>query len=607
MSGRASSSAGGAREQRFADLLDSRREEILRRWTERVACFHASGTHSRSELEDHMPQFLASLTHNLREGRQQRARDYGSPSPVKSQGVHPGLQRWRLGFDLDAVVREYGELREVFEELCDEQGFEPSLDEGRLLHQSLSTAVAEAVSSYTASQRLRLQEGWLTLDAVENGDAFFILDAEWRMIRVNRTQERLSQVPRGQSLGRSFWDVFPLTAEPSLQYWSQYHRVMRERVAVAFEEYYPPLDLWTEVTAYPEEAGGIIVFFRDVTEKKRLEAALRHSEERYELASRATQEAIWDWDLVADRVAWNEGVSSLFGYRLADVEESGEWWLAHIHPEDRERVEHHIHVFIETAGSERWSCEYRFRRADGSHAEIVDRGYLARDERGRALRMVGAMQDMTAQRAAEAESARARRFEQRRERQILGLAEAAAAIHGATSREGILRALSLYARALVESHRAAASLFKPTEGAPAITEVSFSDSSAAWKQGAEAEGAPASSRAGLCVPLVGREGRQLGFVQLEDKLDGGAFNTDDEAVVLQLARYTSGALENERLAAETQEAQQRARIAVEATQLGTWDLDSRSATLSWDARCRQLFGLSLEVPVDYALFLSLIH
>ncbi len=55
---------------------------------------------------------------------------------------------------------------------------------------------------------------------------------------------------------------------------------MHERVPVAFEEYYQPLELWTEVTAYPEEAGGIIVFFRNVTEKKRLEAALKRSEER---------------------------------------------------------------------------------------------------------------------------------------------------------------------------------------------------------------------------------------------------------------------------------------------------------------------------------------
>ncbi|WP_084735940.1 PAS domain-containing protein [Cystobacter ferrugineus] len=630
-------------ESRLAELLDARREEIMRRWVGHVARFHATEAHSRSELEDHMPHFLSALSRNLREGRQERARDYDSSSPVTNQGAQHGLQRLRIGFDLEAVVREYGELREILDDLFEQAGLVPSLDEERVLNQSLSQAVAEAVSSYTASQRLRLHEGRLTLDAMENGDAFFILDAEWRMIRVNRSQERLSQIPREQTLGRVFWDVFPLTRDPSSKYWTEYHRVMRERVPVAFEEYYPPLDLWTEVTAYPEEAGGIIVFFRDVTEKKRLEAALKRSEERYELASRATQEAIWDWDLVTDSVGWNEGVRTLFGYAPEQVGANGAWWLGHIHPEDRERVERDIHAFIASTSAERWLCEYRFLRADGSHAEIVDRGYVARDARGRGLRMVGAMQDMTAQRAAEAESARARRFEQRRERQILGLAEAAAAIHGASSREGMLRALSLHARALVESHQSVVSLTQDQNWAQAITEVSLSAKYAAWRQysakpdgsgiyawvcqrnqpvrmtQAELEAHPRwrgfgahhrehpPLRGWLAVPLVGRDGQNLGLIQLSDKMDGGDFSADDEAVVVQLAQYTSSALENERLALETQKAQERARIAVEATQLGTWDMDPRTGTLIWDDRSRQLFGLPPDALVDFPSFLSCLH
>ncbi|WNG28992.1 PAS domain-containing protein [Cystobacter fuscus] len=630
-------------ESRLAELLDSRREEIMRRWIGHVARFHATEPHSRSELEDHMPHFLSALSRNLREGRRERARDYDSSTPVTNQGAQHGLQRLRIGFELEAVVREYGELREILDDLFEQAGLVPSLDEERVLNQSLSQAVAEAVSSYTASQRLRLHEGRLTLDAVENGDAFFILDAEWRMIRVNRTQERLGQMPRERSLGRVFWDVFPLTRDPSLQYWAQYHRVMNERVPVAFEEYYAPLDLWTEVTAYPEEEGGIIVFFRDVTEKKRLEAALKRSEERYELASRATQEAIWDWDLVTDSIAWNEGVRTLFGYAPEEVGPSGAWWLEHIHPEDRERVDRDIHAFIASASAERWVCEYRFLRADGSHAEIVDRGYVARDEQGRALRMVGAMQDLSAQRAAEAESARARGFEQRRARQILGLAEAAAAIHGASSREGMLRALTQHARALVESHQAVVSLTEDQDWTQAITEVFLSEKYAAWREyaakpdgsgiyawvcqrgqpvrmtQAELEAHPRwrgfgahhrehpPMRGWLAVPLVGREGRSLGLIQLSDKMDGGDFSADDEALIVQLAQYTSSALENERLALETQKAQERARIAVEATQLGTWDLDPRTGTLVWDARCKQLFGLPPDAPVDYPSFLSLLH
>lgn len=454
-------------ESQLAQLLEARHEEILRRWTLHVARFHASESHSQTELMDHVPQFLTSVVKNLRLGRQERARDYDSPSAVKRQGMQHGLQRLRLGFDLEAVVREYGELREIIDDVCEEAGCLPSLDEERVLNQCLSQAVAEAVSSFSKSQRTRLQEGRLTLDAVENGDAFFILDAQWRFVRVNRAQELLSATPREDSLGRSFWDVFPATRDPALQFWTQYHRVMNERIPVAFEEFYAPLNLWTEATAYPEQDGGIIVFLRDVTRKKQLEAALKLSEERYELASRATHEAIWDWDLRSDTVAWNQGVSSLFGYAPGEVGAGAAWWIDHIHPEDRERVSNDIHAFIDSASTARWLNEYRFLRADGGYSEIVDRGYLARDEHGRALRMVGAMQDLTTQRAAEAE--------------------------------------------------------------------------------------------------------------------------------------------NQRLALETQRAQERARIALDATRLGTWDHDPQTGALVWDARCKELFGLPPEAPVTWETFVSGVH
>jgi len=627
----------------LADLLDVRREEIVRTWIDRVARFHAPGPQSRTELVDHIPRFLESLGRNLREGHEERPRDYDSHSEVKQQGAQHGMQRFRIGFDLEAMVREYGELREVIDDLMQEVGFQPSLREGRVLSQSLGMGVAEAVAAFSAHQRVRLEEGRAALDAMEDGDAFFLLDRDWRFVRVNRGQERISRTHREETLGRSFWDVFPLTADPSLQYWTQYHRVMNERVPVAFEEYYAPLELWTEVTAYPEQAGGIIVFFRDTTVKKRLETALRLSEERYQMASRATQEAIWDWDLVANTVSWNEGVRTLFGYSLEQIGPGGEWWIDHIHPEDRERVSHDIHAFIDKAGSQRWQCEYRFVCADGRYAQIVDRGYLARGEDGRALRMVGAMQDMTAQREAEAEIERAHELERFREAQLLGLAEAAAAIHGASSRDEVLLALTEHSRTLIGAHQAVTSVTTGLDWSRAVTQASFSDKYAVWRSRADrpddselyswvsrthrplrltqaqleadprwlAGSAPPRGhpplRGWLAVPLVGREAQNLGLIHLSDKMDGRDFTAEDETLLVQLAQYASSALENLRLASETQAAEERARIAVEATQLGTWDHDPQTGALIWDTQCRVLFGLAPEEPVDYRRFLERLH
>ncbi|GJD52504.1 hypothetical protein OPKNFCMD_5270 [Methylobacterium crusticola] len=139
---------------------------------------------------------------------------------------------------------------------------------------------------------------------------------------------------------------------------------------------------------------------RDVTASRQAEQEVRETEERYRLAARATNDAIWDWNLATDHLRWNEAVQTLFGYAADEVGPSGTWWKSHIHPDDRERVTSSIYAVIDGA-SEHWNAEYRFLRADGSFAEILDRGYVLRDERGRGARMIGAMLDITARKRAE--------------------------------------------------------------------------------------------------------------------------------------------------------------------------------------------------------------
>jgi len=134
-----------------------------------------------------------------------------------------------------------------------------------------------------------------------------------------------------------------------------------------------------------------------------VEAAIRGSEERYRLAAKATNDAIWDWDLATDRIHWNEAISARFGYAAEDVSADAAWWVARIHPNDRERVLGGIHSVIDDRAGDghAWSDEYRFLCADGSYAEVLDRGYVLREaSSGRALRMIGAMQDVTAERRA---------------------------------------------------------------------------------------------------------------------------------------------------------------------------------------------------------------
>lgn len=140
---------------------------------------------------------------------------------------------------------------------------------------------------------------------------------------------------------------------------------------------------------------------RDVTRERQEEQVHRETEERYRLAGRATNDAIWDWDFSTNYVLWNEALTTAYGHPLDTIEPTGEWWIAHIHPEDRARIEASIHAVIDRRGID-WSDEYRFMRADGTYAHVFDRGHVIRDEKGRPQRMIGAMLDLTRVQEAEA-------------------------------------------------------------------------------------------------------------------------------------------------------------------------------------------------------------
>jgi PAS domain S-box-containing protein len=141
----------------------------------------------------------------------------------------------------------------------------------------------------------------------------------------------------------------------------------------------------------------------DVSERKRVELAMLESEERYRLATRATADVIWDWDLRTDEVLWNQSLTERFGHALGPALERASFRLEHVHPEDRGRVSDSIRQAVEGGEAEHWRAEYRFRRADGTYADVLDRGYVLRGEGGKAYRLIGAMQDLSERKRVERE------------------------------------------------------------------------------------------------------------------------------------------------------------------------------------------------------------
>ncbi|SEO21711.1 PAS domain S-box protein [Mucilaginibacter sp. OK283] len=133
---------------------------------------------------------------------------------------------------------------------------------------------------------------------------------------------------------------------------------------------------------------------QDITPRKLLSLSLEEINLRYNYVTKATSDAIWDWDLENDNLYWGEGFEIIFGYNSESIQRNISSWTNHIHPEDIDKLIKGIYAVID--GTEtKWKDEYRYLKADGTYAYVVDRGFVIRNAKGKAIRMVGAMHDIT--------------------------------------------------------------------------------------------------------------------------------------------------------------------------------------------------------------------
>lgn len=138
----------------------------------------------------------------------------------------------------------------------------------------------------------------------------------------------------------------------------------------------------------------------EIGERRKAEAALRESEERYALAARGANDGLWDWNLITKEVYFSPRWKQMVGVTEFDVINKSEEWFKRVHAEDVAALKLAVMAHIE-GNTEYLEHEYRMLYRDGTYRWMVSRGMAVRDAAGKALRMAGSQSDITVRKMAE--------------------------------------------------------------------------------------------------------------------------------------------------------------------------------------------------------------
>lgn len=179
--------------------------------------------------------------------------------------------------------------------------------------------------------------------------------------------------------------------------------------------------IFAQVNVIVGESGELHKLFgiiQDVTERLQKEQEIKKFNERFQSLSEATNDLIWDWDLVTDKVWWNKNFFKAFNYEHEKGVPPLTEWSQRLHPEDREKVVQRLRS-IRYSGIESWNDEFRYLSCSGEWGTAQDRAYVLKDETGTPIRVIGAIQDISARKKAEQQIAHS----ERRYRQIVETAQ----------------------------------------------------------------------------------------------------------------------------------------------------------------------------------------
>ncbi|MBD2022515.1 PAS domain S-box protein [Leptolyngbya sp. FACHB-36] len=223
-------------------------------------------------------------------------------------------------------------------------------------------------------------------------DGFIAFDRHWNFTYLNDEGARTLGRPVADLIGKNIWDEFPELAETN--FGQLYQRAVAEGVTQELESYYAPFESWFSVRAYPSEVG-LSLYFRNVTDRKTAELALRDRDEQLKFALHAANAASWSWDLAANHVVLtvlSDEYSDLHGFERGTVI-SYDRWLEQLFEPDRATVDRHIRAAIEQQTG--IDIEFRVQHPERGIRWLTAIGQILCDSKGYPVRLSGLTLDVT--------------------------------------------------------------------------------------------------------------------------------------------------------------------------------------------------------------------
>lgn len=260
----------------------------------------------------------------------------------------------------------------------------------------LAAHAASVVENSRAEQTLKDLEAHYLAVLETSTDGFLMLDESGRVLAANARYARRSGYTLEELLTLHITD---LEAQESPEQARQHQALIRQQGGDLFQTVHRTKsgERWhaeVNVVYRPEAGGRYFAFQRDISERMRLEAQLRLSEERLRLAMEATDGGLWDWDIETGSVYFSPRYATMLGYVTEEIPPHYHAWVGLVHPDEADAVSAEVQRLMTNQGH--WSIEFRMRHKDGRYVWIMGRGKVVEhDAEGRPRRAIGTHTDIT--------------------------------------------------------------------------------------------------------------------------------------------------------------------------------------------------------------------